>query len=58
MYLSDIKLSVNRVFVIARAIVTIQIRLPYNNEIITKTMLMKQHQRIAPLFTDDFGVTR
>lgn len=44
-------------FTLAQTIVTIQIRLPKNKETISKTMLMKRHQRIAPLFTDKFWDT-
>ena len=29
-----------------------------DNETISKTMLMKRHQRIVPLFSDEFWVTR
>ena len=28
--------------------------LPQSKQIINRTMLMKRHQRIAPLFVDDF----
>lgn len=56
--LSNINMSVDKVLALAQTIVTIQIELPLNKQILTKTMLMKRHQRIAPLFTDDFWVTR
>ena len=52
--LSEIRMSVDKVLALAQTIVTIQIKLPQNNETISKTMLMKRHQRIAPLFTDEF----
>ena len=51
-------LRVDKVLALAQTIVTIQINLPQNKETISKTMLMKRHQRIAPLFTDEFWVTR
>lgn len=56
--LSEIKISVDKVLALAQTIVTIQITLPKSQQTITKTMLMKRHQRIAPLFTDEFWVTR
>ena len=56
--LSEIRMSVDKVLALAQTIVTIQINLPQNKETISKTMLMKRHQRIAPLFTDEFWVTR
>lgn len=56
--LSDINMSVDKVLELAKTIVTIQITLPQNRQTINRTMLMKRHQRIAPLFTDEFWVTR
>ena len=56
--LSEIRMSVDKVLALAQTIVTIQINLPQNKKTISKTMLMKRHQRIAPLFTDEFWVTR
>ena len=56
--LSNINMSVDKVIELARTIVTIQMTLPQNKQTITRTMLMKRHQRIAPLFSDDFWVTR
>lgn len=50
-------MSVDKVLALAQTIVTIQVRLPQNKEVISKTMLMKRHQRIAPLFTDEFWST-
>ena len=55
--LSEIRMSVDKVLALAQTIVTIQVKLPRNNEIISKTMIMKRHQRIAPLFTDEFWGT-
>ena len=51
-------MSVDKVLELAKTIVTIQITLPQNKQTINRTMLMKRHQRIAPLFTDEFWVTR
>lgn len=56
--LSGINMSVDKVLELAKTIVTIQITLPQNKQTINITMLMKRHQRIAPLFTDEFWVTR
>ena len=56
--LSEIRMSVDKVLALAQTIVTIQINLPQNKETISKTMLMKRHQCIAPHFTDEFWVTR
>ena len=55
--LSGINMSVDKVLELARTIVTIQMALPQNKQIITRTMLMKRHQRIAPLFSDEFWGT-
>lgn len=55
--LSNINMSVDKVLELARTIVTIQMTLPQNKLTITRTMLMKRHQRIAPLFSDDFWGT-
>ena len=56
--LSDINMSVDKVLELAKNIVTIQITLPQNKQIINRTMLMKRHQRIAQLFSENFWVTR
>ena len=56
--LSDINMSVDKVLALAQTIVTIQLSLPQSKTILSKTMLMKRHQRIAPLFSDEFWVTR
>ena len=56
--LSNINMSVDKVLELARTIVTIQMTLPQNKQTITRTMLMKRHQRIAPLFADEFWGTR
>ncbi len=56
--LADINMSVDKVLALAQTIVTIQLTLPQNKQTISWTMFMKRHQRIAPLFEDDFWVTR
>lgn len=55
--ISDINMSVDKVMAMAKTITTIQVKLPLNNEIYTKTMLMPRHQKIAKLFDDDFWGT-
>ena len=51
-------LKVYKVLALAQTIVTIQLDLPQNGQTISRTMLMKRHQRIAPLFDESFWVTR
>lgn len=53
-----ISMSVDKVLALAKTVTTIQIRLPGNKEILSKTMLMARHQRIAKLFDENFWVTR
>ena len=48
----------DRELALAKTITTIQIKLPLNKEVYTKTMLMARHQKIAKLFDEDFWVTR
>lgn len=48
--LSSISISIDKVLALAQTIVTIQITLPNSKPVINKTMLMKRHKRIAPLF--------
>lgn len=55
--LSNINMSVDKVLALAQTIVTIQMTLPKNKQVINRTMLMKRHQRIAPLFSDEFWGT-
>ena len=55
---SDIRMSVDKVLALAKTIVTIHMTLPHSKQTVCKTMLMKWHQRIAKLFSEDFWVTR
>lgn len=55
---SDIKMSVDKVLALSKTITTIQVKLPLNKAVYTKTMLMARHQRIAKLFDEDFWVTQ
>lgn len=53
--LKNINLSVDKVLNIAKTITTIKVRLPKNNILLTKTMLITPKQKsIAPLIKDDF----
>ena len=48
-------MSVDKALDIAKTIVTLKIKLPLSNEILTKTMLLtKKHQTIAPLYDENF----
>ena len=55
--LAGINMSVDKVLGLAQTIVTLQIELPQNKQTINRTMIMKRHQRIAPLFSDKFWGT-
>ena len=55
---ANINMSVDKVLALAQTIVTIQLTLPQNKQNISRTMLMKRHQHIAPLFSDDFWGTQ
>jgi len=52
---NNIDLSVDKVLSIAKTITTIRVRLPHNNSILTKMMLLTpKHHQIANLFDDKF----
>ncbi|NDV80080.1 IS1634 family transposase [Dysgonomonas sp. 511] len=55
--LAEIGLSVDKVLAMAKTITTIQIKLPINKKIISKTLVMKRHKIIAPLFEEEFWGT-
>ena len=50
---ANIGLSIDKVLDMAKSVTTITIRMP-NGKKVTRTMPMRRHQRIAPLFTDEF----
>ena len=54
---SDIKMSVDKVLAMAQTITTIQVKLPKNKSLFTKTMIMQRHQKIAKLFDENFWGT-
>lgn len=56
--LFHINMSVDKVLAMAQTVTTIEIELPLNKDVIRKTMIMERHKRIAPLFSDEFWVTR
>ena len=52
--LTNITMSVDKVLNMAKTITTLQIRMPLNNQVISKTMIMKRHKKIERLFDEDF----
>jgi len=48
-------MSVDKVIKYGDNHTTIQIRMPKNNQILSKTMLMKRHKRIEILYDENFG---
>ena len=49
-------MSVDKVLNMAKSITTIRVYLPKNKIYVTKTMIMKRHQRIEQLFDENFWV--
>ena len=56
--LNDIKLSIDKVLRMAKTVTTIQVRLPLNGELLSRTMVMKRHKPIEKLFDENFWVTQ
>lgn len=54
--IAAIGLSVDKVLAMAKTITTIQITLPLNKSVISKTLIMKRHKVIERLFDEDFWV--
>ncbi len=54
---ANIGMSVDKVLNMAKTVTTITIKMP-DGQKFTRTMPMRRHQRIAPLFTDEFWVTQ
>ena len=54
--MTNIKMSVDKVLNMAKSITTIRVYLPKNKKYVTKTMIMKRHQRIEQLFDENFWV--
>lgn len=53
--MSSIGMSVDKVLNMAKSITTLTIKTK-NNQLISKTMIMKRHKRIEKLYSDDFWV--
>jgi transposase len=52
---SGINLNVDRVLSIAKTITALKVRLPVNNQTLSKTMILTdRHKLIEPLFCDEF----
>lgn len=56
--LNGIKLSIDKVLRMAKTVTTIQVRLPLNGELLSRTMVMKRHKPIEKLFDEIFWVTQ
>ena len=54
---SNVNMSVDKVLNMAKTITTIKVKLPLNNQTISKTMIMKRHKRIEKLFDENFWGT-
>lgn len=54
---ANIGMSVDKVLNMAKTVTTITIKMP-DGQKVTRTMPMRRHQRIAPLFTNEFWVTQ
>jgi hypothetical protein len=50
-------MSVDKVLNMSRTITTIKIKMPLNNQILSRTMIMKRHKRIEILFDENFWGT-
>jgi transposase len=55
--LNGIKLGIDKVLRMAKTVTTLQVRLPLNGQLLTKTMVMKRHKPIEKLFDENFWVT-
>ena len=56
--LNGIKLGIDKVLRMAKTVTTLQVRLPLNGHLLTKTMVMKRHKPIEKLFDENFWVTQ
>ena len=54
---TNINMSVDKVLNMAKTITTIKLKMPINNQILSKTMIMKRHKRIEILFDENFWGT-
>ena len=56
--LNGIKLSIDKVLRMAKTVTTIQVRLPLNGQLLSRTMVMKRHKPIEQLFDENFWVSQ
>jgi hypothetical protein len=56
--LNGIKFSIDKVLRMAKAVTTIQVRLPLNGQLLSRTMVMKRHKPIEKLFDENFWVSQ
>ena len=56
--LNGIKLSIDKVLRMAKTVTTIQVRLPLNGQLLSRTMVMKRHKPIEKLFDENFWVSQ
>ena len=56
--LNGIKLSIDKVLRMAKTVTTIQVRLPLNGQLLSRTMVMKRHKTIEKLFDEKFWVSQ
>ena len=56
--LNGIKLSIDKVLRMAKTVTTIQVRLPLNGQLLSRTMVMKRHKPIEKLFDEHFWVSQ
>ena len=54
---TQINMSVDKVLNMAKTITTIKIKMPLNNQTLSRTMIMKRHKRIEILFDEKFWGT-
>ena len=56
--LNGIKLSIDKVLRMAKTVTTMQVRLPLNGQLLSRTMVMKRHKPIEKLFDENFWVSQ
>lgn len=55
---ANIELSVDKVISMSKTVTTLKVVLPLNKELLTKTILLKRHTKIALLFQNKFWVAQ
>ena len=56
--LNGIKLSIDKVLRMAKTVTTMQVRLPLNGQLLSRTMVMKRHKPIEKLFDENFWASQ